>query len=125
MAKAAAIKWKNIADQPAYLCPMIDARRMEVFTAVYSLTLEEIMPPQALILSHHSFVDILLHDRVLFFGDGAEKWQAISSNTNALFAGSLDTTEALAGLSFDMFVRGQFTDLAYSEPLYVKEFYNG
>jgi tRNA threonylcarbamoyladenosine biosynthesis protein TsaB len=102
---------------------MIDARRMEVFTAAYNLTLDEVLPARAMILSNDSFVDILLHETVLFFGNGAAKWATMVSSTNALFAGSFDTSEALSVLSYSRFNRGIFTDLAYSEPLYLKEFY--
>jgi tRNA threonylcarbamoyladenosine biosynthesis protein TsaB len=87
--------------------------------------LEEVIPAHAKILYPESFVDILLHNPVLFFGNGALKWQGMVSNTNALFAGSFDTSGALSQLSFSRFKSGLFTDLAYSEPLYLKEFYTG
>ncbi len=107
------------------LCPMIDARRMEVFTAIYDLSLREILTPQAMILTAESFVGILLQEPTLFFGSGAAKWQTIAGNANALFAGSFPTGPAMAALSFQLFRQQQFTDLAYSVPLYLKEFYTG
>jgi tRNA threonylcarbamoyladenosine biosynthesis protein TsaB len=107
------------------LCPMIDARRMEVFTAVYDLLLDEILPARAMVLSNDSFVDILLQETVLFFGNGAAKWATMITDTNALFAGSFDTTTALAQLAYDKFKGGEFADLAYCEPFYLKEFYTG
>jgi tRNA threonylcarbamoyladenosine biosynthesis protein TsaB len=125
MAKAALDNSQAYPGTVTRLCPMIDARRMEVFTAVYNLSLEEILPPQAMILSDESFVDILLQETVLFFGNGAAKWNGVQSNANALFAGSFDTIPGMAALSFKRFSQQQFTDLAYSEPLYLKEFYSG
>jgi tRNA threonylcarbamoyladenosine biosynthesis protein TsaB len=125
MARAAIENINHYPSTVTRLCPMIDARRQEVFTAVYNLSLEEILRGQAMILSDESFVGVLLQETVLFFGTGAVKWQALVSNTNALFAGSFDTTAAMADLSNQMFIQQQFTDLAYSEPLYLKEFYTG
>ncbi len=125
MAKAAMNKLQEYPPGLTRLCPMIDARRMEVFTAIYNLSLKEILPAQAMILTAESFVDVLLQERILFFGSGAPKWQAITSNANALFAGSFHTGPAMATLSFQLFKQQQFTDLAYSEPLYLKEFYTG
>ncbi len=125
MARAALNHKCTLPAPVTLLCPMIDARRMEVFTAVYNVVLEEILPARAMILSDESFVDVLLQNKILFFGSGALKWKALVSDANALFAGSFDTAAAMASLSFDMFTRQQFTDLAYSEPLYLKEFYTG
>ena len=125
MAKSAILELQTKASNIPLLCSMIDARRMEVFTGVYNASMEEVMPAQAKILDAQSFVDILLHDRVLFFGNGAAKWQGMVQNTNSLFAGSFNTSGALAELSFSRFESSSFTDLAYSEPLYLKEFYTG
>ena len=125
MAKSAILDLQTKATDIPLLCPMIDARRMEVFTGLYNASMEEVIPAQAKILSPESFVDILLHNPVLFFGNGAVKWKGMVRNTNALFAGSFDTSAALSQLSFSLFKSGIFTDLAYSEPLYLKEFYTG
>lgn len=125
MAKSAILALQSRASGIPFLCPMIDARRMEVFTGVYNSSMEEIMPAQAKILDTESYVDILLQNPVLFFGNGAAKWQGMIQNANALFAGSFDTSGALSELSFSRFNSGLFTDLAYSEPLYLKEFYAG
>lgn len=125
MAKAALDNAQNYPAGVTRLCPMIDARRMEVFTAMYNLSLEETMPARAMVLSDESFVDILLQETVLFFGNGAGKWQSLQANANALFAGSFDNIPAMAALSFQHFNQQLFTDLAYSEPLYLKEFYSG
>lgn len=125
MAKAAL---ENVEDGVAaslLYCPMIDARRQEVFTAIFKSNLEEVWPAQAHILNDDSFVATLLHHKILFFGDGAAKFHTMTSNANAMFAGIYNPLEALARFSFEKFSAKDFTTLAYSEPLYLKEFYNG
>lgn len=105
------------------VCPMMDARRLEVFTAVFDLTLHEVLPPQAMILTHDSYETVLSERKVLFFGSGAAKWQTMTSHANALFATGFDTVQAMANLSLARYESKIFTDIVYSEPLYLKEFY--
>jgi tRNA threonylcarbamoyladenosine biosynthesis protein TsaB len=107
------------------LCPMMDARRLEVFTAVYNGALETVVPAQAMLLNYDSFVDILLQRKLLFFGSGAAKFKQLTNNANALFAADYNSITAMCTLSFERYLQHQFTDLAYSEPHYLKEFYNG
>lgn len=107
------------------LCPMIDARRQEVFTALYSGDLETILPPHAHILFNDSFVATLLQNKILFFGNGAVKFEAGCMHANAMFASHYDHSASLCMLSNEAFLKKDFTALAYSEPLYVKEFYSG
>lgn len=105
--------------------PMIDARRMEVFTAVYDYGGKEKLPPAAKILYDDSYVALLLQHRILFFGSGAEKWKAVCKNANALFSGDYNIVQSFAQLSLEAFLSKSFTELAYSEPQYLKEFYTG
>jgi len=105
-------------------CPMIDARRMEVFTAVYNSSLNEIFPAQAVILNHESFVATLLQNKIVFFGNGALKFQTLTNHPNALFSTIYNSYQALCEGAYLMFMQKEFTDLAYSEPLYLKEFYS-
>lgn len=107
------------------LCPMIDARRQEVFTAVYNSNLELILPPQAHILFNDSFVATLLQKKMLFFGNGAAKFASMTQHANALFAGVYSNSAGLCRFSNASFLSKDFTPLAYSEPLYIKEFYSG
>jgi tRNA threonylcarbamoyladenosine biosynthesis protein TsaB len=73
-------------DTDMLLCPMIDARRMEVFTAVFTDKGERIKATSAEIIDENSFVDLLKGNKVLFFGDGAEKCRAVlSASPNAFF----------------------------------------
>ncbi|RYY68030.1 MAG: tRNA (adenosine(37)-N6)-threonylcarbamoyltransferase complex dimerization subunit type 1 TsaB [Chitinophagaceae bacterium] len=122
MAHAAAEKEKN----PDILyAPMIDARRMEVFTSVFDSTGKVELPAIAKILTNDSFVALLLHRRILFFGTGAKKFQTICNHINALFSSDYNTVQSFAHLSFEAFTLQQFAELAYAEPLYLKEFYTG
>ncbi len=107
------------------LCPMIDARRQEVFTAVYNSDLEVILSPHAHILFDDSFVATLLHKKMLFFGNGAAKFEGITRHANALFAGVYNNSAGLCRFSNTSFLSKDFTPLAYSEPFYIKEFYSG
>lgn len=105
------------------LVPMIDARRMEVFCAAYNGQLEELLPAQALILDDSSFADMLEQGPVSFFGNGSEKFQSILQHPAARFLQVQADARHLAPLAANAFASGVFTDLAYSEPFYGKEFY--
>ena len=105
------------------LCPMIDARRMEVFTAVYSKEGRVLLPPHNRVLDATSFADILENNSITFFGNGSQKWRALSVATNAQFAAIEFSAKDMIGLAAAHYQQQAFTDLAYSEPLYVKEFF--
>jgi tRNA threonylcarbamoyladenosine biosynthesis protein TsaB len=104
-------------------CPMLDARRMEVFTAIYDSNFKELQSPTAMVLDERSFSSSLDQQPVLFFGSGSKKWESICTHPNAKFGEVKYSAENLASLSEARFGKMDFTDLAYSEPLYVKEFY--
>lgn len=103
--------------------PMIDARRMEVFTALYNRCLEEITPPSSLILQPESFLKELETKKIVFFGNGAQKFSTLLSHENALFKTLVPGAVEFAAISWKRYQNGIFADLAYSEPLYVKAFY--
>jgi len=105
------------------LCPMIDARRMEVFTAVYDILLTNILQPSAVILDISSFKSLLNEHFVNFFGSGSKKWKGECNHKNAFFTEINITAPALSSLSVNKFNQNLFTNVAYSEPLYIKEFY--
>lgn len=105
------------------ICPLIDARRMEVFTAVYTNSMEEKIPAHSMIINENSFADLLSTEKILFCGNGAKKLQSLLTNSNASFSTIIADASHLAQLSFPLFINGQFADLAYTEPFYLKEFY--
>ena len=112
-------------NQPGILyCPMIDARRMEVFTALYTDTLTALLPPCAMILNETSFLNTLEKEKIVFFGSGVAKWQQVCTHPNASFTTHLALPEAMVDLSYQYFLQQRFADLAYSEPFYLKEFQN-
>lgn len=106
------------------ICPMIDARRMEVFVALYDKSLQEKIPAHALILDECSFTAILSTDKILFCGTGSKKLQTLISNSNAIFTKTSSNASHLSKLSHNRFRKNEFSDLAYTEPLYIKEFYS-
>ncbi|MEP7236878.1 MAG: tRNA (adenosine(37)-N6)-threonylcarbamoyltransferase complex dimerization subunit type 1 TsaB [Ferruginibacter sp.] len=103
-------------------CPMIDARRMEVFTAIYQKDLTEFHPPSAMILDEFSFEKELDLKKMMFFGSGADKWKLVCKHTNAVFETVSILPESMSKCSDILFSENKFTELAYSQPLYVKEF---
>jgi tRNA threonylcarbamoyladenosine biosynthesis protein TsaB len=109
--------------QYEYFIPMIDARRMEVFTAVYDKNLKEIVTPQALVLEPGTFQDYLTK-RTIIFGSGAPKFRQLLPGTEAGFSTIECTASVLSRLSYDKFVNKSFSDIVYSDPLYLKEFYS-
>lgn len=106
------------------LCPMIDARRMEVFTAVYDRLLNEVLPATNLILNEDFFQDRLAGQRILFFGNGSQKLAGILEHPNAVFADVVATAQDMVSLAWKKFKSNQFSDLAYSEPFYGKDFHS-
>lgn len=110
-------------DERAFYCPMIDARRMEVFAAVYNKDLLEIIKPCSIILDNEVFKDILSTNKIYFSGSGSVKFKNIMNNKDALFVNSEATTNAMAQLSYQKFLEKNFADILYASPLYLKEFY--
>lgn len=103
-------------------CPMIDARRMEIFTAIYDKALKLYTNPGPLILDESSFKKELSDNKILFFGSGSEKWKQVCKHINALFEPVTIQPEGMCNLTNNLYNNRQFTDIAYSEPLYLKEF---
>lgn len=114
---------KDIVEKVLF-CPMIEARRMEVFTAIYNKHLFNILPDSAVVLDNHSFEAQLTGNQLLFFGNGSTKWKTICRHNNALFEEISILPEAMSKLSDYYFIHQQFSSLAYSEPFYVKGFQN-
>jgi tRNA threonylcarbamoyladenosine biosynthesis protein TsaB len=104
------------------LCPMIDARRMEVFTAVYDKELNEVIPTQALILQPDSFTNLLSDRTITFFGNGSSKFQALLQHSNASFSHIVANAAQLLPFACQSFLQKAFADLAYCEPFYGKAF---
>jgi tRNA threonylcarbamoyladenosine biosynthesis protein TsaB len=109
------------------LCPMIDARRMEVYTALFDTSGRRIKPTTAEIIDAGSFSETLQNNKVLFFGDGAEKCRSVlGGNPNAQFLpGFANSAIDLTQLAIRKFKNKDFEDVAYFEPYYLKDFIAG
>lgn len=122
---AVSVMFNHHTDPEALLVPMIDARRMEVYTAVYDMALNARLAPTPLILDDTSYREWLDGgERLLFFGNGSDKSkQLLQQHPNARF---IDDIHPLAvdmmALADRAYNRRQFLDLAYSTPSYLKEF---
>lgn len=107
----------------AMFAPMIDARRMEVYTAVYDLPLNTIVAPTPLILAPDSYGKWLEKGPVLFFGNGSDKAREVISHPNAEFVADVKPLALdMLPLADQAFRKGEFLDLAYSVPTYLKDF---
>ena len=109
------------------LCPMIDARRMEVYTAVFDTDVKDIQPVEAKIIDSDSFSELLGEKKMIFFGDGSAKCrEVLGVNGNAFFETNfVNSAEHMSHLSYAKFCKKQFEDVAYFEPYYLKDFIAG
>ncbi len=117
----------QIRDDNFLVCPMIDARRMEVYTAIYDQDLKNIRETEALIINSDSFNDLLQDHQIYFGGDGAAKCkEVLGLQKKSVFIPSFHpSAKAMASLSENKFVAKQFEDVAYFEPYYLKDFVAG
>lgn len=105
------------------ICPMIDARRMEVFTAVYNNKLKSLEAVNAKIIDDKSFILELDNNFVTFIGDGAAKCAPVLTHPNAHFsADNFNSATYMSRLAHEAFTKGKFEDVAYFEPFYLKDF---
>lgn len=107
------------------LCPMIDARRMEVFSAFYDAkTKKEVEEVKAVLVDENSFRDILENQKVLFFGEGASKCESVLTHANARFVDKIFYPNAESALEVvsEKFENLDFEDLVTFEPFYLKEY---
>ena len=113
----------NLFTKDLLICPMIDARRMEVFAAVYDVGLNEIFEPHSCVLGKSAFAELLERQKMLFVGNGSIKFQHICQNANAIFKNLALNPFALSAVTYKNFIGNNFATLAYAEPFYLKEFF--
>lgn len=105
------------------LVPMIDARRMEVFTGVYDFALNEVETPGPKILDEDSWKELLETKKMIFIGDGSDKAKEVIKNPNAVWIpGLVPVARDMLALSEKYYREGRFIDIAYSTPEYLKEY---
>lgn len=123
--QAMAFGMRNDLNKESLLCPMLDARRMEVYTALYDSDLNIIEPIQALVMDSVTSEIFKRKEQIIFFGEGMSKCKSIlETYKNAVFAENVfPSASNLASLAFKKFRENSFEDLAYFEPLYLKEFF--
>ena len=121
---AGAIEELKVNAEDVIFCPMIDARRMEVYCALYDGRLNCIYPPSPIIITEDFFAEVRKGKKIFYFGDGAEKCKIILSTiTEFIFQEKLfPSAKFMAGLAFKKFSMKQFENLALFEPVYLKEF---
>lgn len=112
--------------EEALLCPMIDARRMEVYAAVYDRALREVRGVGADIVTAETYLPYLERGPVCFFGNGAQKCKAVIAHPNAIFLSDVvPLAKDMVPLAERAFLQGRFEDTAYYEPFYLKDFVAG
>ena len=114
----------NFWENDALFCPMIDARRMEVYCLIADSELSIIEETQAKIIDDDSYSNLLSGHKIIFFGDGASKCKtALGPIKNAVFIENIHpSAENIGLLAWRAYQNNQFEDLAYFEPYYLKDF---
>ncbi len=109
--------------EDAYYCPMLDARRMEVYTALFDRDNNTVIDTKAEIIDRNSFTDILATHKIYFFGNGSDKVKHLITGPNACYIEQIETSaKHLIPLAEQKYLAGRFEDVAYFEPLYLKDF---
>lgn len=118
---AAAIDRLNNAD--GFLCPMLDARRMEVYTAMYQPNdLKAVSEVEAKIIDKDSFLEVLTNNTIYFFGNGAEKCKTVIQSEHAQFVDGIVPQAKYMGALAEQAPQLDIREMAYYEPFYLKEF---
>lgn len=113
----------NIMSEEDFLCPMLDARRMEVYCKVVNYRLQELEPTQAKIIDQQSFMDYLIRGRVYFFGDGASKCRSIMNHPNSKFLENIvPLASRLGEMGYAKWPSQDFEAVDSFEPFYLKDF---
>lgn len=109
-----------------FIIPMLDARRLEVYSAVFTSEKKLMRETKAEVLDDNSFMDYLEKNKVSFIGDGVEKFKAICKHNNAIFVDNkLPSAYQMGSLAEFKFNKNDFEDVAYFEPYYLKDFIAG
>jgi tRNA threonylcarbamoyladenosine biosynthesis protein TsaB len=126
MTNWAMLNFKQELADVSFLCPMIDARRMEVYTQLFDSALRVLQPVSAEIIDEQSFASQLEKGKVAFFGDGAAKCKDIINHPNAIFLDDfLPSASGMISLAEAKFTANELEDVAYFEPYYLKDFVAG
>lgn len=114
---------ENAGDKKGLLCPMIDAKRMEVYCQIVNSDLEVVRPVASVIIDHDSFAELLNDNKLFLFGDGSEKSGKVITHKNAFFVeGIVPKAASMGGPAFLKFGKNDFEDLVNFTPFYLKDF---
>ena len=114
---------QNGGASDGFYCPMLDARRMEVYAALYDSALQTVRPVAAEVIDASSYASFLSEGKVCFFGNGADKCKSLLTAPNACFIDSVSPlATGMIPLSLRAFAAHRFENVAYFEPFYLKEF---
>ena len=116
-------KHAGMDEEKILFCPMIDARRMEVFMALYDGSLKEIVSPSALVLEPGVFQQWQTGHTIFFFGNGSSKCKSLDVHNGEVWGDFFYYPEHVTLQAQNRFREGQFADTAYAEPAYLKDFY--
>lgn len=109
--------------EDALLCPMLDARRMEVYAGLFTRALRPVEATAPVVVDEHTFEEQLNQHPVYFFGNGAEKCKSVIKHPNAHFLDGVPLlAKYMSPLAEKRFLREEWDDVAYLEPNYLKEF---
>ena len=112
-----------ISVEEGFIVPLLDARRMEVYAAVFDKNIEQVRSTQAEIIDENSFGKYLETDKVFFLGDGAHKCKQLITHKNAFFIDDkFPSAKEMALLSYQKYKISDLEDVAYFEPFYLKDF---
>ena len=108
------------------LCPMIDARRMEVYNAIFDYDLNVVKSVTADVVDSNTFSELLKNNTIWFFGDGAAKCSSVIDSPNVYFLEEIEPSAiGMAPLAYEKFMNNNFESTAYFEPFYLKDFIGG
>ena len=120
---AMAYQFKTMPCDLDYLCPMLDARRMEVYCMILNKDFELMSDTEALVVSNSSFEEWRKLGKVVFFGNGSDKCREVLNGTSSIFVEGIQPTARTIGvLALEKYLKQETEDLAYFEPYYLKEF---
>ncbi|GAB4131178.1 MAG: tRNA (adenosine(37)-N6)-threonylcarbamoyltransferase complex dimerization subunit type 1 TsaB [Raineya sp.] len=113
----------NCVEPDTLLCPMLDARRMEVYCLLANQQKEVLEPTQALIVESHSFEKHLSERKIVFFGNGATKCKEVLKHKNSFFCENIHpSARSMGQIAWQKFQKNEFESLIYFEPYYLKDF---
>ncbi len=113
-----------VSVEEGFIIPLLDARRMEVYTAVFDKDKKELKETYNYVLDENSFIDYLNKGSVTFIGDGAKKTSEIITHKNARFLENyFPSAKEMVPLSYQKYLDSNYEDVAYFEPFYLKDFY--